>query len=570
MTEHDIARLLPADRFGNVLSTKSFPHGLSGAAVYDVSTDAGDFVVRILVDASLEEWQRRISLLRVVADAALAPKLVWVDEGARAIVSPKIAAHLSRRSPTPQSVRTRSRVSSTCSPVCIASPPPPFLPSIRSPRRGRSGSSRARSPRFPAWSSPAVALIDRAAALLDADPRRVPSHNDMNPTNVLWDDTRAWLVDWDVSGLTHPYYDLAVLAMFLRLDDAVALDLLARQEESTITPEQAETFRALRQLGAILCGTMFFRLAGELASVVPQHLDETPTLLQFYARLRTGELALRTSRGQAMFGAAMLKEAITGSERRRCAPDLGVRERTLPRRDGWIASPCTVPSISRVASVRESPTMTIVLTPPPEPAEVDLAETYDAIVVGSGAAGGMAAHVLTQHGLKVLLLEAGKKINIEAELRSMQWPYDHPRRGDAAARVHALSLNEYNIRKPPYAAKNSAYKHVYSYVGGWGGSDYVKNILVDEKQTPVHRHQLRLGARARARRQDEHLGPPRAAPLRLRLQGEDARRLRRGLADLLRRHRAVLRQGRHATSASPGTRKDCRICPTASSSARTS
>ncbi|HYV06542.1 MAG TPA: FAD-binding protein [Blastocatellia bacterium] len=36
--------------------------------------------------------------------------------------------------------------------------------------------------------------------------------------------------------------------------------------------------------------------------------------------------------------------------------------------------------------------------------EVDLTKTYDAIVVGSGAAGGMAAHVLTSHGMKVLLL----------------------------------------------------------------------------------------------------------------------------------------------------------------------
>src|SRR5439155_972267 len=37
--------------------------------------------------------------------------------------------------------------------------------------------------------------------------------------------------------------------------------------------------------------------------------------------------------------------------------------------------------------------------------------------------------------------------------------------------------------KPPYA-KGSAFRHVFSYVGGWGGSDYVKNILVDEKDHP--------------------------------------------------------------------------------------
>ena len=95
----------------------------------------------------------------------------------------------------------------------------------------------------------------------------------------------------------------------------------------------------------------------------------------------------------------------------------------------------------------------------------------------------MAAHVLTSKGMKVLMLEAGKKLPIERELRSMQWPYDHPRRGDAPPGSHALSFNEYTIRQPPYAAK-SAFEHVFSYVGGWGGSDYVKNILVDEKEHP--------------------------------------------------------------------------------------
>ena len=93
---------------------------------------------------------------------------------------------------------------------------------------------------------------------------------------------------------------------------------------------------------------------------------------------------------------------------------------------------------------------------PPAPKEVDLTRTYDAIVVGSGAAGGMAAHVLTAQGLEVLMLEAGKKLDIEAELKSMEWPYDHPRRGEMPYDRHALTLNEYTIRKPPYAAKDIA------------------------------------------------------------------------------------------------------------------
>jgi len=116
-------------------------------------------------------------------------------------------------------------------------------------------------------------------------------------------------------------------------------------------------------------------------------------------------------------------------------------------------------------------------------AEVDLKKTYDAIVVGSGAAGGMAAHVLTAHGMKVLMLEAGKKLDIDKELKSTEWPYEHKRRGEMPPGFHALSLNEYNIRQPPYAA-NSKAQHVYSYVQGWGGPDYSKNIVVDEKDHP--------------------------------------------------------------------------------------
>jgi choline dehydrogenase-like flavoprotein len=115
--------------------------------------------------------------------------------------------------------------------------------------------------------------------------------------------------------------------------------------------------------------------------------------------------------------------------------------------------------------------------------EADLTRTYDAVIVGSGAAGGMAAHVLTTHGMKVLLLEAGKKLPIERELKSMEWPYEHPRRGGLAPDSHALTFNEYTIRKPPYA-RGMPNKHVYSYVEGWGGADYSKNIVVDEKDHP--------------------------------------------------------------------------------------
>src|SRR3954469_2534253 len=115
--------------------------------------------------------------------------------------------------------------------------------------------------------------------------------------------------------------------------------------------------------------------------------------------------------------------------------------------------------------------------------EVDLKRTYDAIVIGSGAAGGMAAHVLTSQGMRVLMLEAGRKLDLDTELKSTEWPYQHSRRGGLPPGQHPLSFNEYTICQPPYAHR-SPYAKVYSYVQGWGGADYSKNIVVDEKEHP--------------------------------------------------------------------------------------
>ena len=105
------------------------------------------------------------------------------------------------------------------------------------------------------------------------------------------------------------------------------------------------------------------------------------------------------------------------------------------------------------------------------------------MVVGSGAAGGMAAYVLTAHGLDVLLLEAGKRLNVEEELRSMEWPWEHPRRGAMPPTYHALNLNEYSVREPPYA-EGTKFEKVFSYLQRGGSSDYSKNLLVDEKDHP--------------------------------------------------------------------------------------
>ncbi|HXG92315.1 MAG TPA: GMC family oxidoreductase [Blastocatellia bacterium] len=56
-------------------------------------------------------------------------------------------------------------------------------------------------------------------------------------------------------------------------------------------------------------------------------------------------------------------------------------------------------------------------------------EIYDAIIVGSGATGGWAAKDLTEKGMRVIVLEAGRKLDPLKDFNEHTWPYEVKYRG---------------------------------------------------------------------------------------------------------------------------------------------
>src|SRR5436189_4006640 len=84
-------------------------------------------------------------------------------------------------------------------------------------------------------------------------------------------------------------------------------------------------------------------------------------------------------------------------------------------------------------------------------------DRWDIIIVGTGAAGGMAAYQLAMAGVKVLLLEAGRMIDVKTEYRTMEWPYASMRRHRLAPGERPIAIAEYNFLDRPYGT-NPAYR----------------------------------------------------------------------------------------------------------------
>ncbi|WP_299554001.1 GMC family oxidoreductase [Seonamhaeicola sp.] len=86
-------------------------------------------------------------------------------------------------------------------------------------------------------------------------------------------------------------------------------------------------------------------------------------------------------------------------------------------------------------------------------------EQFDAIIVGSGAGGGMATKILSEAGLNIAVIEAGPFFDpANPKTRTqLKWPYESPRRGASTTRHFGdfdMAYGGWDIEGEPYTHKD--------------------------------------------------------------------------------------------------------------------
>jgi len=303
----DLLPLLPESILGVVENIEPINIGLSGAGVYAVATSRGSFVLRVQPNAPEPQFVQQLRVLRRASAAFVAPAVVHVVETARAVVSVRIAGM-----PLAAVLAQPAQRDVVLASVVDALQAVHALDTSGVEARDPLGYARAAwdacrdRPGFPSWAASLEPAFTEFSGVLERDGRRVVSHNDVNPANFLWDGARVWLIDWEIAGLGHPYYDLAALALFLRLDDDAALALVARHDGAPPDERARHTFRALRRLAGLITGLTFLGLVDDLRVRSAAMLADAPSLADCYAGLRTGQLDMQSAHGRASMGLALL------------------------------------------------------------------------------------------------------------------------------------------------------------------------------------------------------------------------------------------------------------------------
>ncbi len=154
-------------------------------------------------------------------------------------------------------------------------------------------------------------VFSRYAHIKSVYPRNssgwVASHNDLKPENIIFDGYRVWLVDWEAAFLNDRYFDPAVVANFVVMNDDEEKDYLNRYFDEEVGEYHLARFFLMRQVLHISYFTVFMLFGSAAGEQIDPNLAK-PGFREFHDRVWTGEITLETNNFRQQYAWAHLEQ----------------------------------------------------------------------------------------------------------------------------------------------------------------------------------------------------------------------------------------------------------------------
>ncbi len=141
---------------------------------------------------------------------------------------------------------------------------------------------------------------------LDAD--MVSCHSDLKPENILFDSERVWLVDWQAAFLNDRYFDLAIVANFLVINDADEFTYLEQYFGQPPNDYQRARFFLMRQVLHMFYAAVFLLLGSRVSPL--EEGGEVPSFRDFHQRIWAGEVDLADNGMKIVYGLVHWKQLL--------------------------------------------------------------------------------------------------------------------------------------------------------------------------------------------------------------------------------------------------------------------
>ena len=214
--------------------------GVSGALICRIESADGRFLLRLEPERiALAHRARNAACMKAAAEAGVAPAIRYSDPIAGVTVMDFIEARPLAEHPGGHEGVVRELGALVAR--IQAGAPFPMLGEGEDPLRPLLGALASSGLFAPGLLDPHAAALAQVRAVRPWDAATlVPSHNDPNPRNLIYDGRRLWLVDWELACQHDPLFDLAIISTDLADTPAQQAALLAASGRTAGAAQLAE------------------------------------------------------------------------------------------------------------------------------------------------------------------------------------------------------------------------------------------------------------------------------------------------------------------------------------------